>query len=67
MNNRKTSDILLLYVEDMLVGSTNEDELEFRSLSKDFKFTYLGNVRLFMEMEVHREEHGYRNLSPELH
>lgn len=52
---------LLVYVDDMLIGSTNEFEVKrlFDSLKEEFELTCLGEVRHFLGMEVQRKDGVY--------
>lgn len=59
-NGAKT--YLLVYVDDFLIGSSNDEELRrvCDSLNEEFVTTCLGEVRHFLGMEVQRENGVYK-------
>ncbi|XP_052870393.1 uncharacterized protein LOC128275964 [Anopheles cruzii] len=59
--NGECSIYLLVYVDDMLVASQDENGLQqtIRCLSDEFELTCLGDVHHFLGMEVRRDEKGY--------
>ncbi|XP_055589582.1 uncharacterized protein LOC129741816 [Uranotaenia lowii] len=55
--------MLLIYVDDMLIGCTKEELINevFDSMRKEFEVTNLGTVKHFLGHEFHREN-GYYSL-----
>lgn len=53
--------LLLVYVDDMLLASSNEAEMErvYQGLAQEFEITSLGEIRHFLGLEVRREDGAY--------
>lgn len=57
----KPTVVILVYVDDLLIGSVNESDIDqvYGSLRKKFDITSLGSVRHFLGYEIGREEGFY--------